>query len=393
MQDRRGAWCEAALTAVLFALPPLLALASRGAAALATVAGLAAAGLVAARPPLRLRRLTLPGLLLALLVAWGAASAAWSLIPGHSLALAFRVLALFAAALALAASAAAAQRPERLLVALLAGGALGIALAAIDFASGGVLSSALYTRPYRPAELNQITAAVAILTLPAAAALWCHEARVAAIATLAAGLATVALLVDDSAKAGLILALPVAGLVWWRRGAAARGFATLSAVAIMTVPWTLPRLAGWPHLFAAAKAFRLSLAHRLLIWAFAGAHIIERPGAGWGLDASRAIPGGKVEVIAGGTAMPLHPHDAALQVWLELGVPGAVLFAGFVALLWRRIADADWPPLYAAAAAGSLTAALAVAFSAYGIWQEWWLGTLALCAFAVLALGRTATDS
>ncbi|MGH7095562.1 MAG: hypothetical protein ACREFB_18765, partial [Stellaceae bacterium] len=212
MQDRRAAWCEATLTAILFVLPPLLALASRGVAALATIAGLAAAGLVATQPPLRLRTLALPGLLLALLVAWGAASTAWSLIPGHSLALAFRVLALFAAALALAAAAAGARRPERLLIALLAGGALGIALAAIDFASGGVLSSALYTRPYRPAELNQITAEVAILTLPAAAALWCREARLAALVTLAMGMATVALLVDDSAKAGLILALPVAGL-------------------------------------------------------------------------------------------------------------------------------------------------------------------------------------
>lgn len=373
-------------------LPPILALASRGVAPLEILAGLAAATLVLARPPLRLDRVALPALLLALLAGWGALSALWSLIPDHSILLAGRIVCLFAAALALAAAAAELRHPERILAALLAGGALGVALAFGDLASGGVLSRALYTRPYRPAMLNQMSAGVAILTLPAAAALWCRRARAGAVLTVAAGLVTVALLDDDSAKIGLIAAFPVAALVRWRRGATVRGFAALSALAILTAPWTLPRLAGWPHLFAKALAFRLSLAHRFLIWAFAGAHIATRPLIGWGLDASRAIPGGKQVVIAGGTAMPLHPHDAALQLWLELGVPGAVLFAAIVALLWRRLADPDWPPLYAAAAAGGLTAALAVAFAAYGIWQEWWLGTLALCAFAVLALGRAARE-
>ncbi|MGH7092611.1 MAG: hypothetical protein ACREFB_03645, partial [Stellaceae bacterium] len=62
-------------------------------------------------------------------------------------------------------------------------------------------------------------------------------------------------------------------------------------------------------------------------------------------------------------------------------------------LMWYRIAGAGWPRLYAATAVGSLAAALTIAFAAYGIWQEWWLGTLALCAFAVLTLGRAANGS
>ena len=87
--------------------------------------------------------------------------------------------------------------------------------------------------------------------------------------------------------------------------------------------------------------------------------------------------------------MPLHPHNAALQLWLELGAPGAVLFALLVALVWRSLATAAWPPLLAAAAGGSLTISLVGCFATYGIWQEWWLGVLWFSLFLVLVMART----
>jgi O-antigen ligase len=88
--------------------------------------------------------------------------------------------------------------------------------------------------------------------------------------------------------------------------------------------------------------------------------------------------------------MPLHPHNAALQVWLELGAPGAALFALLVALVWGALARAEWPPLFAAAAGASLTVAFVGCFATYGIWQEWWLGTLSFSLFLVLVMGRVA---
>jgi O-antigen ligase len=60
----------------------------------------------------------------------------------------------------------------------------------------------------------------------------------------------------------------------------------------------------------------------------------------------------------------LHPHNAPLQAWLELGAPGAVLFAGVVALFWLRLDRLPGPPIYKAAAGGSLAAALAPLFAA-----------------------------
>ena len=65
--------------------------------------------------------------------------------------------------------------------------------------------------------------------------------------------------------------------------------------------------------------------------------------------------------------MPLHPHNAALQQWLELGVPGAVLFALLVGLAWSALACVEWPPLFAAAAGASLTTAFVGCFATYGM--------------------------
>jgi len=144
---------------------------------------------------------------------------------------------------------------------------------------------------------------------------------------------------------------------------------------------------------AAADALKGSAGHRLLIWSFVGERIAERPFTGWGLDAARAIPGGKDEVRPGLTRLPLHPHNAALQLWLELGVPGAAMFALFVGWLWLRLARVPWPRLYVVSAGGSLTAALAAAFAAYGIWQEWWLGTLGLALFLILVMARAAAPA
>ena len=70
-----------------------------------------------------------------------------------------------------------------------------------------------------------------------------------------------------------------------------------------------------------------SWSERLDMWAFAAAKIVEKPWAGWGLDASRTF----------GSAISLHTHDAAIQIWLELGAVGAVLAAAFWIGVWSLI--------------------------------------------------------
>src|SRR5207237_6112515 len=141
---------------------PILALVPHGVAPLVAVAGLCAAGLVAATPPYRFAALRLPAICLLGLLAWGAASAIWSIDPQRSLLIDLRLAGLFAAGLALAAAAGRLAGPRRLALVLLTGMAVGIALTWSDLASGGGLSQHISVRVFRPFLLNQIAGGFAV---------------------------------------------------------------------------------------------------------------------------------------------------------------------------------------------------------------------------------------
>jgi exopolysaccharide production protein ExoQ len=383
-------WCEAGLDGCALLLPPLLALVPRGAAPLAAVAGLCAIGIIAADPPRRLDALRVPAAILGLLLVWAALSAVWALEPWRTLVKDAQLAALFAAGLALAAAAGRLAARWRLATCFIAGTGLAIAVVGVELATDGGLSRYVTVRPFALPRLNQIAVWSAMLVFPIAGMLACRGRIFAGVLAAAVMVGAMCLLEATAAKVALALALPAAALLYWRRRLVARLAAVLSVVAILTAPLTLPRLDDIPGVMARADALKSSAGHRLLIWTFIGKHIAERPLLGWGLDSARAIPGGKEEVRPGQNKLPLHPHNAALQVWLELGLPGALLFALFLGWLWLRVAKAPWPPLYSAAAGGSLAAATAVAFAGWGVWQEWWIGTLSMTALAILAMARAA---
>ena len=74
--------------------------------------------------------------------------------------------------------------------------------------------------------------------------------------------------------------------------------------------------------------------HRVEIWHFAAERALEKPLFGWGFNASRYVPNGDAVshfLPPGQSLIPLHPHDAFLQVWLEIGAVGAVIVGGDIA--------------------------------------------------------------
>lgn len=368
---------------------PLLVLVPRGVAALVSTAGLCAAGMVLSTRGNRLRpTLGVAGVLLGCLILWGAVSALWSVDPIRSLIVAARLTGLFAAGLALVAAADAITTPGRLALLLVVGLILGIAMALTELATEGVLSAYFSERTYQSARLNQASIAFAVLLLPVSAMLFYLGHKVCAALLVIATVGTIYALAGTAAKAVLIAGLPMSLLLYRSGPIVAGAAAVISIIIIITAPLTFARLEQLPALSESADSVKLSAGHRLLIWSFTGDRIAERPLGGWGLDSSRAIPGGEDPIRPGETWLPLHPHNAPLQLWLELGVPGAVLFAFVVALAWRALAHAGWPPLFFAAAGGSLTIAFVGCFATYGIWQEWWLGTLWFSLFLVLVMAR-----
>ena len=69
--------------------------------------------------------------------------------------------------------------------------------------------------------------------------------------------------------------------------------------------------------------------------------------------------------------MPLHPHNGALQAWLELGPLGALAAATAAILVTFRARRLDW--MNAGIAVAMLAAYSVPWLVSYGIWQSWWL--------------------
>lgn len=191
---------------------------------------------------------------------------------------------------------------------------------------------------------------------------------------MALGAAVVAKVFDaDAPVLAVALAVSVAALVWiWPRSAPkALGLAAAGLVLMMPLLILAQRTMG------TGGPLPLSWSQRLDYWAYAIARIAEHPWRGWGLDASRTFS----------PHIQLHPHNGALQIWLELGALGAVLAALAWAFVFRRLARDD-RSLTTAAIAGSAAVYLLFGLVSFGVWQEWWLALAALVA-VIAALAET----
>jgi len=136
-----------------------------------------------------------------------------------------------------------------------------------------------------------------------------------------------------------------------------------------------------------------SAAHRIVIWKNTIPYIAENPVLGRGFDTARAIYGvaDKRDYAFPGDSrhlpwavqyepIPLHPHNGVLQVWLELGLAGALILLGLLLAVVRAIATGIEAEADRAAALAMLTTTLAFASISFGAWQSWWLASILLAA-------------
>jgi O-antigen ligase len=174
----------------------------------------------------------------------------------------------------------------------------------------------------------------------------------------------------------------VVGLAAWRwpRGTPKALAGSIAAFFLLApaLMWLVKRSGDVEAMQAALPP---SWSQRLGYWSHAADWIGDKPLQGWGLDASRMFAPG----------IQLHPHDDALQVWLELGLVGAVAAAAFWGLTLARLSRPT-RDLTTAATAASLAAYLLFGGVNFGVWQEWWLALGALVAVLV-ALHRRAAPA
>ncbi|MBI3453123.1 MAG: O-antigen ligase family protein [Rhodospirillales bacterium] len=237
------------------------------------------------------------------------------------------------------------------------------------------------------AYFNRATTAMALLAWPAAIVLARRRGIYWAAGLLLASFLIFTRFGSRAALLGMLVGGVVFALAFWRPRAATLAPAVLVAL-VVTAP-LLPRLPVLENL-SERRDINVSIYQRAAIWQFAAAKIAERPVLGWGLNASRIIPGGREKIGEMAELMPLHPHNAPLQWWLELGGVGALLGAALLAFAIRAIAAMDPSPLGPAAGAGLFTASFVISSISYGIWQGWWMAALWLAAvfMAIVAESR-----
>ena len=192
---------------------------------------------------------------------------------------------------------------------------------------------ALIHQPVRdqwlPADLAQGGYVTAVMVWPLGVALFKRGLWPLALALTAFTPASMLVLRGVAPTIGLTFSLPVFLLVFWAGRRAARVLAAATAAGIMIAPLAMLAIdrAGAYARFKAGLA--PSWSDRLRIWGFVAEQWAKHPLRGAGLDASRTFP----------DVVPLHPHNGTLQLWFELGLPGAALGTLFWLWLWRRIGD------------------------------------------------------
>ena len=139
--------------------------------------------------------------------------------------------------------------------------------------------------------------------------------------------------------------------------------------------------------------------HRLTVWKVTSERIKQKPFLGYGYDTSRALykkgdeirhqrydKSGNLIVGIISEPIPLHPHNVVLQIWLELGIAGAIFLATLLFFLIKSVFGENLSKRDRFAGIGILVTIFSINLISYGAWQSWWLGTQIIVIFIFTCL-------
>lgn len=354
---------------------------------------------------------------LAALLLWTLASALWSIDSTHSLKRFGRLLPTVLAGIVIGYAALSADREQRrgVLVAVAAAMTVASVLAFFgDFVRAGAIGNPQSNPVWKWIaywHFRPFSALAAILLFPLLAAALGGMHRPLIFMAVASMVAAVFFAGASASKLALVIGLPVFVLAW-RWGRPVLRFLAVGLPAAFILLPGLVAMLDLPSLLSAQdRTIHSSAAHRLAIMRFVDERIDERPILGWGLHASRLLPGGGTDarfdpryadimaVMSNNPRtevelLPLHPHNASQQMRVELGMPGVLLYALLFALCCMAILRRypDGPPLAAGGAA--LVSVFVIGQLSFSAWQSWWISAqlLSLCLFLAMMAPRAGED-
>ena len=344
--------------------------------------------------PIRRQRYLLP---LAGMLAWGALSTLWAIEDAETLKRVWRLAAFSVFGILIVTYARELRDKDKALLGRVLAAAVWVIIVLFLFerlTDKSLTALVTETTAYeRHAILNRPGTLLLLLAWPAAGMLFSAKRPYQALAMLmAAGLVQVGAQGQAS-----ILAWIAGGVAASLAAVLPRVTAVVLTLAVAGAVFAGPVLVNQPSVLQALAVrtpdTAVSMRHRLLIWSFTGERIADRPFLGWGLDAARVIPGAQATALsyadrigagwvrpqdrdnmAETAILPLHTHNAVLQIWLELGIVGAAILSVFVGMI--AAAASKGPPAARATRFGLLAAAFTIACVSYGAWQSWWVAAL-----------------
>lgn len=262
-------------------------------------------------------------------------------------------------------------------------------LAGLGLGSGFLLVELLLDSPFHrladrldasvfidSARHNRPAVALLLVSLPLAGLLARRVGRGPAAIALALGV--VPAVIADSAAGWLAAA--VAAVAWAAARLSPRAVllagGALTTVLVVAAPLLLP--AAYRASVDRAIEMPLSFTDRLEIWDHAAGAVAAAPWLGTGLGSVKHLPltDAQRDRYRFHKAPSPHGHNAAIQIWVEFGAVGIAAALALLAIAARAIArmDRDAQP----AALAATAALLVVAMLSFGVWQETWLGMIAV---------------
>lgn len=255
----------------------------------------------------------------------------------------------------------------------------------------GMALHAVYGGTTNTSKMNQGAVLMAIWLWPALAMVVGRYGRWAGLALLLVAGAGIMGSHSETARLAFRIALVGFAFDWigWRRFPLVVG-AALAAFMVVQ-PWLMGALHAYmPQ--AVLDTFKSGhAAERLTIWTSFSYAVQLWPFAGVGFDGSGLIGfGPRLALIPPELQTGIrdsHPHNMYLQVWVELGLLGALPLALF---LWRSgvvVTRLPWRSLAPCGAAVLVTIPV-VALVGYGAWQAWWIAAVSAVPVLFAIAGR-----
>ena len=343
-------------------------------------------------------------ILFAVLISWGAVTWFWTIAPERTVYTSLRLVLVAISLVVLidAASALNQHNRRRFDIWLITGTGVGLLLTAAMMLTNGEFASWIGMHLQRGHELDRLNrtgGVIAILVWPVALVIAHMFGRWVAAAVIALAALAVFALAPSTPILAFISGAAAFSVAWISPVWGKRLLLVAFAVSVVVIPFQ-------DQIVPLARDFLIanidapnSEVHRFVIWQFASEQIMNRPLFGWGLDTSRAIPGAEQQLFlfqlgeekaTTGQALPLHPHNALIQIWLELGVIGMLIAGMLFILVVTSIPSVPGNRAGPAILIAAIASAFAIAQLSFGIWQGWWLSTLGL--FAVIVVAAAPND-